>query len=132
MSTSSSRGRINSRSKGKRGELEFAEVLRREGGFKSARRGRQFQGTPDSPDVACDELAGWHIEVKRVEAGTGTVYRWLEKATADAGVDHLPVVAHRRNGRDWIAILPMGAFLDLLRTSKSSEIAAAEKAKGVA
>jgi hypothetical protein len=123
MSTSSRRGCINSRSKGKRGELECAEVVRRF--FKSARRGRQFKGTPDSPDIACDELAGWHIEVKRVEAGNP--YNWLDQATADKGVDQAPVVAHRRNGRDWIAILHMGDFLELLRTA--AEIAAAaEKA----
>ena len=109
--------KVNSKRKGKGGELEFAEVLRRRG-FKSARRGRQFKGTPDSPDIACDELAEWHIEVKRCEAGNP--YNWLDQATADKGVDQVPVVAHRRNGRGWIAILHMHDLLELLRALKQT------------
>jgi Holliday junction resolvase len=53
----------NSRQKGKRGELEAAKYLRSLG-FTSARRGVQYSGGPDSPDVVCDELPGVHIEVK--------------------------------------------------------------------
>jgi hypothetical protein len=41
---------VDSKRKGKRGELEFAAVLRAEG-FQ-ARRGQQFSGSPDSPDGA--------------------------------------------------------------------------------
>jgi len=86
----------------------------------SSRRagGRQFKGTPDSPDIACDELAEWHIEVKRCEAGNP--YNWLDQATADKGVDQVPVVAHRRNGRGWIAILHMHDLLELLRALKQT------------
>lgn len=53
----------NSRSKGKRGELMFRDKLR-EHGF-TARRGQQFAGGPDSPDVICEELDNrFHFEVK--------------------------------------------------------------------
>lgn len=53
----------NSRQKGKRGELAAAHYLRSLG-FSSARRGVQYSGGPDSPDIVCDELKGVHIEVK--------------------------------------------------------------------
>jgi hypothetical protein len=104
---------INSRGKGKRGELEFAELLR-ETGFPSARRGCQFKGGPDSSDIDCVELPHVHFEVKRTEKGNP--YGWLQQARADCpNSARIPVVAHRRNGLDRIAILDMRTLLDLLR-----------------
>lgn len=58
--------RINSRQKGKCGELDACKFLR-EIGF-TARRGQQFRGGSDSPDVIVDELPDVHLEVKRNEA----------------------------------------------------------------
>ena len=58
-----SKKRINSRAKGCRGEREVAALLRANG-FPSARRGQQFRGTADSPDVVCDELPNLFMEVK--------------------------------------------------------------------
>jgi len=102
--------RKNSRSKGKVGELEFAHFLSDRG--LGARRGQQFSGGTDSPDVVCEGLPGVHFEVKRVEAGNP--YKWLEQAQRDAGLEKLPVVAHRKNGKDWVAIVPMQVMIDLL------------------
>jgi hypothetical protein len=45
---------MNSRNKGKRGELEAAHMLTHEG--FPARRGQQFSGGTDSPDVVCESL----------------------------------------------------------------------------
>ena len=50
-------------------------------------------------------------EVKRCERSTP--YEWLLQAAGDAG-SKVPIVAHRQNNRDWIAILPMDDLLDLL------------------
>jgi hypothetical protein len=100
---------LNSRRKGKGGELEFAELLRSHG--YEARRGVQFLGGPQSPDVI-HNIPGIHFEVKRCEAGN--LYVWLAQAIRDAG-DNTPIVAHRRNDRDWVAILPMWALLGLIR-----------------
>jgi Holliday junction resolvase len=98
---------MNSRSKGKRGELELAKYLR-DRGFE-ARRGQQFAGGGDSPDVL--GIPGVHIECKRVEAGS--LYSWLDQAKRDAG-NKTPVVMHRRNNQDWVAILSLNDFLTLL------------------
>jgi Holliday junction resolvase len=110
---------MNSREKGKRGEREFAEYLR-ERGF-DARRGQQFSGGADSPDVVTN-IPGIHFEVKRRESGS--LYEWLSQAIKDAGFGKTPIVAHRKNQKEWVAILPMANLLALL--SLSSEKAPTE------
>ena len=101
--------KINSRTKGKVGELEFAAALKAKG--LDARRGQQFSGSKDSPDVVCSSLTGVHFEVKRVQSGNP--YKWLDQAIRD-GVDKMPVVAHRKNRKDWIVVMRMDDLLDLL------------------
>ena len=102
---------INSRQKGAAGECEFAKLLQFHGW--DARRGQQFSGGSDSPDVVCQPLKDFHFEIKRVEAGN--LYKWMEQAKRDAMEGgKVPVVMHRRNRQDWIAILPAGLFLELL------------------
>lgn len=93
--------RINSCEKGKVGEREFAAVLRGLG-FE-ARRGRQFSGSPDSPDVVTS-VEGIHFEVKRTEKLQ--LFGALKQAEHDAGAS-IPVVAHRKNRTPWVLILKM-------------------------
>lgn len=102
-------GTLNSRNKGAVGERELAAFLRERG--HTARRGQQFSGGTDSPDVVCETLPGVHLECKRVEAGSP--YVWLAQAIRDAGIK-MPVVAHRRNKREWIAVLRLEDLLKLL------------------
>ena len=91
---------MNSRSKGKRGELEASkEWVRVMGG--TARRGQQFSGGDESPDVVSSHET-LHLEVKRCEAGNP--YRWIDQAVRDAG-DKCPVVLHRRNGEPWLLMV---------------------------
>lgn len=104
---------VNSRAKGARGELELAAYLS-ERGF-TARRGQQFSGGGDSPDVVVEGLEDFHLECKRVERGQ--LYEWLEQAQRDAKrgkKKKTPVVAHRRSRKEWVAILPLDAFLALV------------------
>jgi Holliday junction resolvase len=102
---------MNSRTKGKRGELEAAQLLR-EHGF-DARRGQQFHGGGDSPDVVSEKLAGFHVEVKRRE--NGNPYAWVVQAEGDAAEGKVPLVLHRRNGMQWLAIMNAADLLDLIR-----------------
>ena len=97
----------NSRQKGARGEREWAAELRRLG-FDGARRGQQFSGSPDSPDVA-DGIPGTHPEVKRVERLN--LQDAMDQAVRDAG-DAIPYVAHRRNRSDWLVTLRASDMLD--------------------
>lgn len=101
---------INSRMKGKTGELELAELLR-EHGFSGAARGVQYKGGPDSPDVI--GVPGCHIECKRVEALQ--LYAALEQAQKDAGPGDTPLVAHRKNRKPWVAILHLDDYLLMVR-----------------
>ena len=101
-----------SRRKGKRGELEVAKILRELG--VEARRGVQFQGGPDSPDVVA-ALEGVHLEVKRVEALR--LYAALDQAEAEAPEGADAVVVHRKNGRPWVAIVRFGVLVELLKAA---------------
>lgn len=102
--------KINSRAKGCRGEREWRDQLRAEG--YEARRGQQFSGGTDSPDVICGDLPGLHFEVKRTEGGNP--YHWIDQATRDAG-SKMPIVAHKRNGKDWLVMMPANVFFQLLQ-----------------
>ena len=97
-----------SREKGKRGERQVAALFR-EYGF-DAKRGQQYHGGPDSPDVI--GVPGLHIEVKRTERLN--LYDALAQAKRDAGED-LPVVIHRKNDSEWVVILSFDDFMKLYR-----------------
>jgi Holliday junction resolvase len=90
-----------SKDKGKRGERELAGELTRVLGI-TARRGVQFQGSPDSPDVITN-LPDIHIECKRTERFQ--LYKALEQAIADAGGKKIPVVCHRQNNQPWVVAI---------------------------
>lgn len=86
--------------KGKTGELEAAREIARL--FRvEARRGRQYCGDPEAPDIRT-AIAGVHFEVKRAEAFR--LHAALEQAIEDAG-ENIPVVLHRGNHRPWVAIV---------------------------
>lgn len=102
--------RINSRAKGSYGEREFRDFLRSYG--IQARRGQQFSGSGESPDVVHD-LDGWHAEVKRTECLS--LYTAMDQATRDASSKNLiPFVAHRRNKKPWLVILPADQWVQLV------------------
>jgi Holliday junction resolvase len=99
---------VNSKEKGKRGEREVAELLRKFG--YEARRGQQFSGSPDSPDVV-HNIPGLHLEVKFRERFQ--LYDSMEQAEKD-DPEKVPVVFHRRKHKKWVAILYADDLLNLL------------------
>ena len=103
-----------SRNKGKTGEREFAAILR-EHGHEDARRGRQYKGTDDSPDVVGlgDDF---HLEVKRREAIR--IEEWCKQVEAEAAPGSTPVVAWRRNHQPWRVTLPLTDFLRLVAEAR--------------
>lgn len=104
--------RVNSRAKGCRGELEFAKLLTAEG--YPARRGQQYAGGGDSPDVVSDGLAGLvHFEVKLTERALP--YPWIEQASRDAKPGEARVVVHRQSRKEWLAMMPVEDFFTLLK-----------------
>lgn len=132
--------RKNSRAKGARGERAWRDELRANG--YSARRGCQFAGTPNSPDVACAELDWILFEVKAVERLN--IYGAMEQARRDCGARSaecgvkgstphpsplpdrggegerlrarkVPIVAHKRSHRRWLVTMDAETFFRLLR-----------------
>jgi len=100
---------INSKKKGATGEREFAAFLR-DHGF-TARRGQQFSGGADSPDVVSN-VPGVHFEVKRTE--TLSLWPAVDQARRDAAAGTVPVVVHRPSRRPWIVILDANDFLNMM------------------
>lgn len=101
---------VNSRAKGAAGEREWRDVLRSQG--YEARRGQQYSGSPDSPDVVCEALPV-HWEVKRVQSLN--IDQAMRQATCDGFAGKIPAVAHRKNGEDWKVTVWAEDFLLLLR-----------------
>jgi len=95
--------------KGKVGERELAAELRRLFGI-DARRGQQYSGGKDSPDVVTD-IPGIHCEVKRCERLS--LYPAMRQAIRDAG-DKLPIVFHRQNREGWVAIVRLNDLPELI------------------
>ena len=88
--------KINSRTKGKRGELELAQLLRSQV-YLCARRGQQYSGVNGDADVI--GVKGIHIEVKRQEKVFDE--KWMKQAEDDARKGEIPVVIYRRNHEQW-------------------------------
>lgn len=99
----------NSRRKGAVGEREIAKYLR-EHGFTEARRGQQFKGGADSPDVV--GLTGFHIEVKRVERLD--LNAAMEQSIRDCGENETPIVVHRRNNDYWKVTMRLDDFMEVI------------------
>lgn len=106
---------MNSRDKGKRGELELAGELRKHG-FE-ARRGQQYSGANGDPDVI--GLPGIHIECKRTEKFA--LYDALAQAKADARADELPVVMHRKNRCEWVVVQPLADWIEMYKESEANK-----------
>lgn len=100
---------INSRAKGKVGELEVAELMRKHG--FDARRGQQFAGGGDSPDVV-HNMTGFHVEVKR----TDRLALWdaYKQAHRDKKPSEDAVIFHRANGKPWVVVMDAEKFLALM------------------
>ena len=105
-----------SREKGKRGEREVVALLK-EYGFK-ARRGQQFKGAKDSPDVIHD-IPGVFIEVKQKEQLN--IHAAMKKAGEEADGD-TPLVFHRKNGMKWLVTMEANEFLFIMKNLISAKV----------
>lgn len=104
-----------SREKGKRGERMFAKLLRDHG--YDAKRGVQYQGSPDSPDVV--GLPGVHAEVKFVEKLN--LHSAMEQSKRDAGEDEMPIVAHKRSREEWLVTMRFEDWIELFKVYEKGQ-----------
>lgn len=98
-----------SRDKGKAGERELARRLRQYD--CDCRRGQQYCGANGDADVI--GLPGIHIECKRTERLS--LYDAIGQAASDTKEGEIPVVMHRRNNSEWLAILQLDRFMEIYR-----------------
>lgn len=100
---------MNSREKGKRGELELAKKLREYG--YDVRRGVQYCGANGDADVI--GLPGVHIECKRVEKLN--LYDAIAQSKADSRDGELSTVMHRKNDCKWLVTMELGDWIKIYR-----------------
>lgn len=96
---------INSRQKGKRGELEAAAEFNRHVPRAAARRSQQHSGTESASDLIAPGTPHLWLEVKRVEKGLN-LHEVMDKSREQCG-DLCPVVLHRKNDTEWLVTLPL-------------------------
>lgn len=93
---------VNSRQKGKRGELDWCRFLRSIGFH--ARRTQQFAGADGTSDAVSDDLPNVHMEVKLCEQVWPGSAAWgdaIEQAQRDS-LGRPWCVAHRQSRRPWM------------------------------
>lgn len=99
---------MNSRDKGKRGELELSHIL--QGYGYDTRRGQQYCGSNGDADVV--GLPNIHIECKRVE--NLNLYKAMEQSINDAKGE-IPTVFHRKNNQKWLVTMTLDDWMNLYK-----------------
>lgn len=92
----------NSIEKGRRAERDAAKLIGSTlGPLSSARRGRQYKGTEDSPDIA-DALPGFNVEVKWREKVR--LFAWWNKHLGECGGER-PALMLTKNREPWLFVI---------------------------
>jgi Holliday junction resolvase len=94
-----------SRRKGAGGEREAAAEINRL--FPGCAASRSARNGVDQAEDIHHGITGVHLEVKRTE--TLSLYEAMRQAKVAAG-GKIPVILHRRNGKEWLAITPLGCL----------------------
>lgn len=103
---------VNSKQKGKKGELELAKVLRGHG--YDVRRSVQYNGKAEEGQPDLLGLPHIHVECKRTEKLK--LYDAMDQAKRDSdGTNQIPVVFHRRNNCEWLAIMTLEDWMTIFR-----------------
>ena len=108
--------KVNSRRKGKTGELELVHKLKGYG-YK-VRRSQQYAGINNDADVV--GIEGLHIECKYTANGHGKCYEWIDQANSDRREDEIAVVMHRKvskesRGNEWLVTMLIDDFMKVWR-----------------
>lgn len=100
-------GKINSRAKGARNELNLAHFFQR-WGFE-ARRGQQFSGLQGDADVV--GVPYLHLECKAVQKLN--LDKAMEQSIRDAREGEIPTVVHRKDRQEWKITLALEDFMPI-------------------
>ena len=106
---------INSRQKGKAGELELANKLK-DYGYET-KRSVQYNGKDGQADVV--GLPSIHIEAKRVERLN--IYDAMAQAKRDAKNGDFPTVFHRKNRCGWLVTMELDDFMEIYEEYQAAQ-----------
>lgn len=102
---------VNSRQKGKRGELELCQSLRELFGW-DVQRAVQYNGNAGDSDLIIKQVPEIFVECKRVQSLN--LSKAMEIAVAQAG-KKLPLIFHRKDREEWMVTLPLKDLLSAAR-----------------
>ena len=113
---------MDSRQKGKRGELALVKALKEYG--YNVRRSQQYAGINHDADVV--GIDGLHIECKYTANGHGSAYEWIEQSASDKREDEIPVVMHKKisktaRGNDWLVTMRLDDFIEIWRGGENAD-----------
>lgn len=109
---------MNSKQKGKRGELELVHRLN-ELGFQT-RRTAQYNGKEQGSLADLIGIEGVHIECKRVESlNINDAY---EQSVRDCNDGETPTVFHRKNNKPWLVTLSLEDWAKMYKESCNGRI----------
>ena len=111
-------GKINSKQKGKTGELELSKILR-EYGFDNSRRSVQYCGKAEEGQADIVGLPFLHIECKRVEKLN--IDNAMAQAINDKNEGEIAVVVHRKNRQQWKVTLQLEDFIEIYKVYLESK-----------
>ena len=109
---------VNSKQKGKKGELELAKRLN-ELGF-TTRRTAQYNGKENGSLADLVGIDGVHIECKRVE--NLNVIEAYEQAQRDCKQDEVPTLFHRKNGKPWLVTISLEDWAELYKEARDGRL----------
>lgn len=109
---------INSKNKGKRGELAWSRLCRSMG--YDVRRTAQFCGNNEAGAADCVGIKGVHQEVKFVERLN--IQDAMDQSIRDARLakkGEIPIVAHKRSNCEWLVTMRACDFLKVYKEYES-------------
>ena len=109
---------LNSKQKGKRGELELVHKLQNYG--FNTRRSVQYNGKAEDGQADLVGLPNIHIECKRVEKLN--LYDAIAQAKHDAKAEELPTVFHRKNDSEWLVTMRLDDWIELYKKYEEAEV----------
>lgn len=115
---------INSRQKGKRGELELCQVLHEAFGW-DVQRSVQYSGNAGDADLVVRQHPELFVECKRVQ--NLNLHKAMSLAVEQAGGDKVAAVFHRKDKSEWLVTCRLE---DLARLSSIVEMALRHTAPG--
>lgn len=106
---------MNSRRKGKEGELALVKKLKEYG--YDVRRSQQYAGINGDADVV--GIEGLHIECKRCQQVRDEEF--LKQAERDARENEVPVVMYRRNNEQWKVCMRLEDFMKIWKKAEDKD-----------